>query len=419
MGVPRVMQRHRLTVALACLACLGSCGDASVPDDSDPPLQNEQDPAQRQRPTSRLVAQARKVRGPGFEDSQATQSDSNPLARHFQMRGTARFVPHNPSAKPSLQELEIALAGPQLQRYQLAAGGYKNWFLLGGEGDAWVKTPNDEQLRPFSSEAAILEEDATLRWFILRFPQDLVRDSEEVERTWSSTWEADGLILLREDFERGQLLLKLNESGLPAQIYRALSEGSAEPQLLLEVGDWTLAYAGAEGLRYYPRQWVWHRDDWKVEEVLDQIEDRALYLDVAFRPADAPLSSFQIRRDEDGSSRRIPRDRFALVQRSLHYQERSKAEAETSEGQPVWQLWDGTELRYALEVSDPSEVSDSITIEDQLCLLWSSSRAKDYQQARTRLLEAAKENGLEVSGPLWFNLSVDGLEALLPVRRID
>jgi len=417
------MQSRRFAVAitLAGLALLGACGDSSLPDDSDPSVQNEPDQTPRQRPTSRLVARAREARGPGFEieNSQATRSDTDALARHFQLRGTARFVPHNPAAKPSLQELEIALAGPQLQRYQLTSGDYKNWFLLGGAGDAWVKTPNDEQPRPFSSEAAILEEDASLRWLILRFPNDLVRGSEEAERTWSATWEADGLVLLREEFERGQLLLKLDERGLPAKVYRALSEGSAEPQLLLEVSEWTLEHAGAAGPRYYPHQWVWHRDDWNVEEVIDDIEDRALYLDIAFRPADAPVSSFRVRRDEDGGSRRIPRDRFALVQRSLHYQEQAEAKTESSEGDLIWSLWDGAEMGFARQVHDPSAAPGSIAIENQLCLLWSSAQAKDYQQARDRLLEAAMENGLEVIGPLWFNSSVDGLEALLPVRRKD
>jgi hypothetical protein len=423
MGGSRMKQGCRFAVhlALASLALLGSCGESNPSDDSAAPLQYEQDPPPRQRPTSRLVARARDARGPGFEDESAsvsaTQADA--LARHFQLRGTARFVPHNPAAKPSLQELEIALAGPQLQRYQLSSGDYTNWFLLGGAGDAWVKTPNDAQPRPFSSEAAILGEDASLRWLILRFPNDLVLDSEEAERTWSATWEAGGLILLREDFERGQLLLKLDERGLPAQVFRALTEGSAEPQLLLEVSDWTLEHAGTAGPRFYPRQWLWHRDDWKVEEVIDQIEDRALYLDVAFRPADAPVASFRVRRDEQGNSRRVPRDRFALVQRSLHYQEQDEAKAASHEDALIWQLWDGSAMRYALQVSDPSTAPDSITIEDQLCLLWSSAQARDPAQARDRLLLAAEENGLKVIGPLWFNRSVDGLEALLPVRRQD
>jgi hypothetical protein len=412
-----------LAFTAAWLAMLGACGDASSPDNSDLPVQHEQEPAPPKRLLSKLAVEARKARGSGFgfESTQAANSETDALARHFQLRGTARFVPHNPAAKPSLQELEIALAGPQLQRYQLTSGDYKNWFMLGGPGDAWVKTPNDAQPRPFSSEAAILEEDATLRWLILRFPTDLVRGSEEIERTWSATWEADGLVLLREDFERGRLLLKLNEQGLPAQVYRALSEGNAEPKLLLEVSDWKLELASQNGIRNYPRQWVWHRDDWKVEEVIDQIEDHALYLDVAFRPADAPVSSFQVRRAEDGSRRRIPRDRFALVQRSLHYQLLAESESEPGEveGRLTWKLWDGADLRYALQLHDSSAAVDSLAIENQLCLLWSSSQSKDHEQARARLLKAAAENGLDVIGPVWFNTSVDGLEALLPVQRKD
>lgn len=404
-----------------CFALLGACGEPSSPDDSGPPIQNEQTPAPPKRPISKLAALARAARGPGIvsQTELATTSGDDALARHFQLRGTARFVRHDPSAKPSLQDLEIALAGPQLQRYQLTSGDYKNWFLLGGSGDAWLKTPNDPKPRPFSSEAAILEEDATLRWLILRFPIDLMRGPEETERSWSETWQAGGLILLRENLEGGQLLLKLDEQGLPAQVYRALAEGSAEPQLLLEVSDWQLEHAGPEGVRHYPRQWVWHRDDWKVEEVIDQIEDRALYLDVAFRPADAPVSSFQIRRAEDGSSRRIPRDRFALVQRSLHYQELDGPQPELATEQLIWKLWDGAELRYALQVDEANPTAESISIEAQLCLLWSSAQRKDHEQARARLVQAAAENGLEVLGPLWFNTSVDGLEALLPVRRID
>ena len=419
------MTNQLFSVALlaTCLGLLGACGDASLPDDSDPPVENEQNPEPPKRSFSRLTTRAQEARGPGFEieSEQNPRTQRDALARHFQLRGTARFVPHNPDAKASLQDLEVALAGPQLQRYQLASGDYKNWFMLGGSGDAWVKTPNDAQPRPFSSEAAILEEDASLRWLILRFPNDLVRGPEEAERTWSTTWEAGGLVLLQEDFERGQLLLSLNEQGLPAKVYRALPEGSAEPQLLLEISEWVVEVAGQDGPRYYPREWVWHRDDWKVEEVIDEIEDRALYLDVAFRPADAPVSSFQVRRTEDGSSRRIPRDRFALVQRSLHYQALDRVDGEQGEadGQLVWKLWDGEALRYALQVDDSEPTSDSIEIEDQLCLLWSSAQRKDHEQARQRLIRAAAENGLEVVGPLWFNTSVDGLEALLPVQRGD
>lgn len=423
MGGPRLMKLRLIPAALvaACFASLGACGETSSPDDSGPPLANEQAPTAPKRPVSKLAAQARAARGPGLlqQTERAATSGDDALARHFQLRGTARFVRHDPTAKPSLQELEIALAGPQLQRYQLSSGDYKNWFLLGGPGDAWLKTPNDQQPRPFSSEAAILEEDATLRWLILRFPIDLMRGPEATERSWSETWEAGGLILFREDLEGGQLLIKLDEQGLPAQVYRALAEGSSEPQLLLEVSDWKLEHSSPEGVRNYPRRWVWHRDDWRVEEVIDQIEDRALYLDIAFRPADAPVSSFQIRRTEDGSSRRIPRDRFALVQRSLHYQLLDAIEPEPTPEQLIWKLWDGTELRYALQVDEANPGADSISIEAQLCLLWSSAQRKDHEQARERLVQAAAENGLEVLGPLWFNTSVDGLEALLPVRRAD
>jgi hypothetical protein len=131
------------------------------------------------------------------------------------------------------------------------------------------------------------------------------------------------------------------------------------------------------------------------------------------------VASFRVRRDEQGNSRRVPRDRFALVQRSLHYQEQDEAKAASHEDALIWQLWDGSAMRYALQVSDPSTAPDSITIEDQLCLLWSSAQARDPAQARDRLLLAAEENGLKVIGPLWFNRSVDGLEALLPVRRQD
>lgn len=419
-----MMHRPPLAAALAVivLTMLGACGEPASPDDSSPPIENEPAPARPERVLSRLAKQASAARGPGFvlETEQAAPSDRDALARHFQLRGTARFVLHDPAAKPSVQDLEIALAGPQLQRYQLSSGDYKNWFLLGGPADAWVKTPRDKQPRPFSSDAAILEEDASLRWMILRFPNDLVRESIDTEQDWSKTWQAGGLVLLNEDFERGQLLLKLDEQGLPAQVFRALSEGNTEPQLLLEVSDWTLERSDQAGARMYPRKWTWHREDWNVEEDINQIEDRALYLDVAFRPADAPVSSFQVRRAEDGSSRRVPRDRFALVQRSLHYQDITAPDGEALPDQLVWKLWDGKAVRYALQLAESAaNEPDTQSIEAQLCLLWSSAIAKDHEQARDRLLEAAAENGLEVIGPLWFNTSVDGLEALLPVRRTN
>jgi hypothetical protein len=412
-----------LALALGCFALAGACGNADQPLESELLVQQEPAPQPHQRSLSKLASAALEARGPGFElgNPQTAPAEFEALAQHFQLRGTARFVPHNPAAKPSLQDLEIALAGPQLQRYQLTSGDYKNWFMLGGSGDAWVKTPNDTQPRPFSSEAAILEEDASLRWLILRFPKDLVRGSEEIERTWSATWEADGLVLLQEDKEHGKLLLKFDEQGLPTKVYRALAEGSAEPQLLLEVSEWSVEVSGQDGVRSYPRQWVWHRDDWNVEERIDQIEDRALYLDVAFRPADAPVTSFRVHRGEDGSSRRIPRDRFALVQRSLHYQALTETAAAqgATDGRLIWKLWDGAELRYVLQVDEPSADIESVAIEDQLCLLWSSTQRKDHEQARERLVRAAAENALEVVGPLWFNTSVDGLEALLPVQRRD
>lgn len=411
--------------ALGLLACatlcflLPACGkeEATEPEQFEStlpePPQQEAKPA---RIPSTLAMQAAKARGAGFH-IEAPSNRTEALAHHFQVRGTARFVPHNPASKPSLQGLDIALAGPELQRYSLSSGEFTNRFLLGGSGDAWVKTPNDTQPRPFSSEANILEEDATLRWFILRFPRALRDRPIEQERQWSKTWEAGGLVLLKQDQDRGQLLVRFDANGLPTQVYRALEEGDAEPELLLEVSNWTVSVDHGSGERLYPRDWVWHREDWKVEEVIDELEDRALYLDVAFRPKDAPLSSFQVRRSESGAQR-IPRDRFALVQPDLHYQLLDSEQPPADPDGVLWQLWDGESARYALQV-DPESAADLPSFASQLCLLWSSSQSNKAEVALQRLSEAAAENGLEVEGPLWLNTTVDGLEALLPVRRLD
>lgn len=416
-----------ILLTLGSTSLLSACGDepatpAGTAAWSDAGQQEEDIPTLVVH-DNKLAKTARAARGAGFPTWEINPLESN-HQKHYQLRGTARFVSHDPNSAPIEQTLEIALASPTLQRYQLAEGVRSNWFLLAGTGDAWLKKPDDPTPQPWSAGAVELGEDAALRWLVLRFPDPMrdleTDDSEFLPRT--EAWEKG------EPFAFDDFLVRCNEQGLPTTVLRAVSrDGSAleTPELLLEISDWTLEASSAHAPRLYPRLWVWHREAWKVEERIESVEDRALYLNMAFRPDELPLEKFQgmrVQRDEDGAPSRIPPDRFALVEPEIRYVElageQELAEEDSLDWYTVWRVVDGDSVRTLRQLAPGEELEGSATLSDQLCLLWSSRSAGLMpEEVRAKLIELAKQNQLEPLGPIWFNWGVAGIEALLPVQR--
>lgn len=410
--------------ALVCLIlALGSnavaCGD---PAEETPPLETESpappEPEVQQPADPPLLVTARAARGTGYAARYQSGAQANP-ARHYFFGGEARFVFHDTNQAPRAFDFDVALAGPNLQRYQLADGQRKNWFLLGGPGDAWLKTPEDTSPRPNSAGAGELGEDAALRWLILGFPASLehpaARDQAE---QWSSLWSQGEPIPLAEDFGRGGLQLRLDaETGLPLQVERRQEEGDA--QILLAVSDWTLSYQGNQGERIYPSRWDWHRENWVLEETVEELEDRALYLDTAFRPKEAPLSTYQVRRGSDGSTQRVPEERFALVSYSMRFRALTEQPVPGSPAR-VWEVREDGASRFIEQLEDEAEGEGVESLDEQLCLLWSTPQSTSLDaEADARLREVAAQNGFEVIGPVWISTEVAGLEVLLPVRQPD
>ncbi|MAW62261.1 MAG: hypothetical protein CMJ94_15700 [Planctomycetes bacterium] len=406
-------------------AGLAACGEGEVAppapstDSTTESAPSPPSPPSPQRDPALLEA-ARSARGSGFAARFGSHRADDP-ATHFQLSGEARFAFRDPALEDRSFAFEVALAGPSVQRYQLSAGQRKNWFLLAGPGDCWVKTPEDQQPKPASARAGELGEDAALRWLILGFPAHLEgAAAQQRARDWSEAWEAEQPIALPEDFGQGGLQISMGEDGLPTRVERVDAEGTRE--LLLEVTDWSLSAGAATpdaplGLRY-PRSWSWHREDWILHETLDRLEDHALYLDTAFRPEEAPLARFQVRRAPDGSSQRVPEDRFALIEHTMRYRVLEAAPEDPTEGN--WEFRAPTETRWAEQLDAKAEGPGVESIEAQLCLLWSSPRLQaPTEEGLQRLREVAAQNGLEVIGPVWIHTGVVGLELLLPVRKPD
>jgi len=412
------MSRVLACLALSCFAGGFACDEAEevtptlVLDETPPPpvVQEPAEPA--------LLKHAREARGPGYAERYQASASASP-ARHYFFGGKTRFDFRDPAAEAMSFDFDIALAGPSLQRYQLSAGERKNWFLLGGPGDAWLKTPNDQVPRPNSAGASELGEDAALRWLILSFPSALERaDANEQAEQWSDLWSQGEPIPLAEDFGRGGLQLWLDaETGLPSRVERKQAEGEA--QLLLTISDWSYSYAGTTGERLYPQHWEWQREDWVLTETVEALEDSALYLDTAFRPKEAPLSQFQVRRGSDGSTQRVPEERFALVSYSMRY--RVLDQRPEDDGQVrVWELREAEGSRFIEQLDDSAEGEGVERVDEQLCLLWSTSQATSFDaDADARIREIAEQNGFEVVGPVWIHTEVAGFEVLLPVRQPD
>lgn len=405
--------RHRLCAALTCLgiaASSGSCGESTAP-------------LQKAPEHSALVNTALESRGAGFSRNGELMYSFLGPAQHLQLRGDVRFVSQDDPERIFDQKLEIALAADSLQRYQLESSGSKNWFLLDGES-AWQKTPQLVDPQPYPDGHSFLAEDAALRWLILRFPAHLIAHPDQ-DASWSQAWQAGAAIELGPDFGMGELELTLDARGLPQRLDRVRPgiDGAADQRTpLLEVADWTLQVDSTLP-RLYPRQWTWHREDWKIIEQIKSVEDRALYLDQAFRPADSDPRAFNVQRTPDGRMLRIPKDRFALVARSLHvrYLDRKPDAAQIAPGATLWRLWDGVDVSWALEVAAQDSTDDVVTLDEHLCFLWSSTipQQSSAEEVRQRLIRAAEENALQVDGPLWWNAQTAGFEALLPVRRAD
>lgn len=402
-----------LTLGLGwILTTCGEPGESTLPSEVETPS-----PPKAQLPTPpQLLLTARNARGSGYEERFQTDAEANP-ARHYFFGGEARFVFRDAAQDARAFAFDVALASPSLQRYQLSDGQRKNWFLLGGPGDAWLKTPEDTTPRPNSMGVGELGEDAALRWLILGFPATLEHpSSREQAEQWSTLWSRGEPIPLAEDFGRGGLQLRLDaESGLPTRVERRQEEG--EPQLLLFVRDWTVRYEGAQGARLYPSRWDWHRENWVLEETVEELEDRALYLDTAFRPKEAPLSTYQVRRNPDGSAQRVPEERFALVSPSIRFRELAEKPA-TEPSARVWEIRDGDASRFVEQLDADTEGEGVERMDEQLCLLWSTPQSSRFDDgADVRLREIAAQNGFEVLGPVWIRTDVAGLEVLLPVRQ--
>lgn len=407
------MKRALACLSLACFAC-GEAVEATptlVLEEPPPPpvVQEPTEPA--------LLKQAREARGSGYAERYQASASASP-ARHYFFGGKARFDFRDPAREAQSFDFDVALASPSLQRFQLTTGEWKNWFLLGGPGDAWVKTPNDLAPRPYSAGAGELGEDAGLRWLILGFPAALDRvDTEAQAEQWSELWSQGKPIPLAEDLGQGNLQLWLDaESGLPTRVERKQAEGEA--QLLLSVSDWSYSYEGIKGERFYPQRWEWQREDWVLIETIEALEDCALYLDTAFRPKEAPLSEFQVRRGSDGSTQRVPDERFALVSYSMRYRViDQRPDADTAR---IWELRDAKGSRFIQQLDDAAEGEAVERVDEQLCLLWSTSQATSFDaKADARIREIAAENGFEVIGPVWIHTEVAGFEVLLPVRQPD
>ena len=158
-------------------AGLAACGEGEVAppapstDSTTESAPSPPSPPSPQRDPALLEA-ARSARGSGFAARFGSHRADDP-ATHFQLSGEARFAFRDPALEDRSFAFEVALAGPSVQRYQLSAGQRKNWFLLAGPGDCWVKTPEDQQPKPASARAGELGEDAALRWLILGFPAHL------------------------------------------------------------------------------------------------------------------------------------------------------------------------------------------------------------------------------------------------------
>lgn len=425
------MTRFRTLLVWSMLGVgLGSsglaCGNAA--DDSEqaePDLEVESspqpvapEPEDQEPPEAALLAPARKARGAGYRERYLASTRASP-ARHYLLNGAARFVFHDDSAPPRDFTFEVALAGPSLQRYQLADGARKNWFMIGGPGDSWIKTPDDTEPRPNSVGAGELEEDAALRWLILGFPSLLEGSHQRRQAAdWSTAWSTESPVVLDPAFGQGNLQLWLDpESGLPTRVERLDDQGQAN--LLLEVSDWSLEYEGDSGVRVYPRRWSWHRESWRLEETVESIEDRALFLDIAFRPKQAPLSTFQVRRGSDGSTQAIPVERFALVEHSMRYRELSEQPAADDPAR-VWEFRRPTETVFVEQLDEQAQGSGVQIIDAQLCLLWSSPKVFELDEAAdARIREIAEQNGFTVIGPIWIHTEVAGLEVLLPVQPMD
>ena len=376
-------------------------------------------PRETQQPLEpELLLRARAARGAGYAERYQAGSQISP-ARHYLFSGIAHFVFHEEGKEPGIFDFEVALASPSLQRYQLTLDLWKNWFLLGGPGDSWLKTPNDSAPRPNSAGAEELEEDAALRWLILGFPASLERaHARNQAEQWSELWKKREPVPLAADFGRGDLQLWLEPStGLPKRVERRGENGRAS--VLLTVQDWTLSYPGSQGERLYPRQWNWQRKDWVLEEKLAQIEDCALFLDTAFRPVEAPMSQYQVWRGADGSTQRVPDERFALVAHSMRYRALSEKSAADNSA-CIWEFRNATERQFVEQLEDDAEGEGVEVIANQLCLLWSTPQFQSLNnEAEAWLSEIAAQNGFETIGPIWVRTEVVGLEVLVPVRKRD
>lgn len=411
---------------------LAACGEASVPahGEARSDATASAAPADLQ-PSGRQAAEG----GPAPAGGQEADEDSARRAvcvaralpaqppatpaRHFRLSGTARFVLHDTERPPIEQGLEIALGGPARQRYTLDADGRKNWFLLDGADEAWMKGPDAAEPRAYP--AAELAEDAGLRWLILRFPWDVAALPEQPDAPldWRAAW------------ARSPLRIERDARGLPVRVLRLPEpDDSSEPpdagelEPVLELEDWRPADVDGDGVAAaaYPHRWIWHRAQFRLEEEFHRVQPGALYLGRAFRPLAGAPEAYRIRRGEDGAVAPVPDEALTLVDRSAWWLREQDADAAQRAGADArWQVHPGDgALAFTALTFDtrPSGAAEASRLDAQRCLLWTSPDAPPpAARIRAELVTAAEQNGLRPDGALWLRLDAPGLEALLPVTE--